>query len=132
MPLGSILVVDDDEDVRDLLRDLLEAADYKVTMAEDGGHASKVLAKETFTLVLTELLMPDKDGIQLVGEVRKKYPATPIIVMSGGGRLPNVEYLKMANSFGANAVLEKPFKSDRLLQTIASVLAAKPTTEKKK
>ncbi|MSU70019.1 MAG: response regulator [Opitutaceae bacterium] len=125
MAIGSILVVDDDADLRDLLQSLLVAAGYCVTTAADGREACRLLARETFALVLTDLLMPEKDGIEVVGEMRRKYPSTPVIVMSGGGRLPQAEYLKLAKSFGAHAVLEKPFKSETLLKTIAGLLPAK-------
>jgi DNA-binding NtrC family response regulator len=131
MAIASILVVDDEEDVRDVLQGILESADYRVTTAADGNEASKLLAAEKFSIVLTDLLMPDRDGIEVVGELRKKYPTTPVIVMSGGGRMRHVEYLKMAKTFGAHAVLEKPFKSEQLLTTIASLLAEKKPAEKK-
>jgi|SRR5882724_10750867 len=131
MAIASILVVDDEEDVREVLRGILEGADYRVTTAEDGKEASKLLAAETFSLVLTDLLMPDRDGIEVVGELRKKYPDIPVVVMSGGGRMRHVEYLKMAKSFGAHAALEKPFKSELLLATIGGLLAKKKPAEKK-
>jgi DNA-binding NtrC family response regulator len=131
MAIASILVVDDEEDVRDVLQGILESADYRVTTAADGNEASKLLAAEKFSIVLTDLLMPDRDGIEVVGELRKKYPSTPVIVMSGGGRMRHVEYLKMAKTFGAHAVLEKPFKSEQLLTTIATLLAAKKPAEKR-
>jgi DNA-binding NtrC family response regulator len=131
MAIASILVVDDEEDVRDVLQGILESADYRVTTAADGHEASKCLAAETFSIVLTDLLMPDRDGIEVVGELRKKYPGTPVIVMSGGGRMRHVEYLKMAKTFGAHAVLEKPFKSELLLSTITTLLAKKKPAEKK-
>jgi DNA-binding NtrC family response regulator len=131
MAIASILVVDDEEDVREVLQGILESADYRVTTAADGNEASKLLAAEKFSLVLTDLLMPDRDGIEVVGELRKKYPSTPVIVMSGGGRMRHVEYLKMAKTFGAHAVLEKPFKSEQLLTTIAGLLAEKKPAEKR-
>jgi DNA-binding NtrC family response regulator len=130
MPIASILVVDDEEDVRDVLQGILEGADYRVSTAADGNEASKLLAAEKFSLVLTDLLMPDRDGIEVVGELRKKYPTTPVIVMSGGGRMRHVEYLKMAKTFGAHAVLEKPFKSEQLLTTITQLLAKKPAEKR--
>jgi CheY-like chemotaxis protein len=126
MAIASILVVDDEQDVRELLQGVLEAADYEVTTAIDGEQAIRLLALQKFSLVLTDLLMPNKDGIEVVGELRKKYPTIPVIVMSGGGRLPQGDYLRMVKIYGAHAVLPKPFSNATMLKAIADLLPPPP------
>jgi CheY-like chemotaxis protein len=122
MPPPSILVVDDEPEMLDILRQVLAAAGYRVVTAGNGREASAELAREKFDLVLTDLLMPERDGTEVIGELRSKHPGTPIVAMSGGGRMPRGDYLKIAKMFGAHAVLEKPFSNEQLYSTIELLL----------
>jgi DNA-binding NtrC family response regulator len=127
MPGRVILVVDDEEQMRDIVQQVLTSAGHRVVTAVDGKQAGLLLAKEKVDLVLTDLLMPDRDGTELITELRKKHPAMPVVAMSGGGRMPRGEYLKIAKLFGAHAVLEKPFTAEQLLSTI-DLLLPEPRT----
>ena len=127
MENGAILVVDDELEMRDMLQLIIGAEGYRVIAAANGHEASLLLASENVRLVVTDLLMPDKDGLEVLGHVRKKFPKIPVIVMSGGGRMPHGEYLRMAKTFGARAVLEKPFENEMLLKMIKDLLAEKKT-----
>jgi CheY-like chemotaxis protein len=122
MPTGTILIVDDEPEMRSMLQLIVGAAGYNVVVAANGHEAGLMLNSEKVALVITDLLMPDKDGLEVLSHVRKKFPDIPVVVMSGGGRMPHGEYLRMAKTFGARAVLEKPFENERLLKMIGELL----------
>jgi CheY-like chemotaxis protein len=124
MAVHSILVVEDEESVRKVMQSALEREGYRVTTAANGHEASRILACEAFALVVTDLLMPDKDGIEVISELRQKQPNLPIIAMSGGGRLPREGYLIIAQHLGANAILQKPFTIEELSSMVARLLPA--------
>ena len=114
----SVLVIDDESALREILSQVLTDAGHRVVGAEYGKDASKALAKAAFDVVLTDVIMPEKDGMQVISEVRKKFPEVRIIAMSGGGHVSRDQYLKIAKGLGAHAVLEKPFANQKLLDTI--------------
>jgi CheY-like chemotaxis protein len=118
----SILVVDDEAELRDLVSRVLIDAGYKVVCAADGQEASRALSRAAFDLILTDVIMPEKDGMQVISEARRMRPDMRIVAMSGGGHLARDQYLKMAKALGAHAVLEKPFGTEVLVETIHSVL----------
>ena len=122
MPPCSILVVDDEPGIRDLLSMMLEVAGHSVVTAEDGLQAPKVLASTPVDIVITDLLMPERDGLEFITEVRKKYPNLKIIAMSGGGHIARDSYLRIAKNFGAHLLLEKPFTQAGVLAAVETVL----------
>jgi CheY-like chemotaxis protein len=122
MPPCSILVVDDEPGIRELLCLMLEAAGHTVVSAEDGIQAPKVLAAQPVQVVITDLLMPERDGLEFITEIRKKFPAVKIIAMSGGGHIARDSYLRIAKNFGAHVLLEKPFSQSGVLGAIDAVL----------
>ncbi len=126
MPPLSILVVDDEPGIRDLLSMMLESAGHSVVTAEDGLQAPKILASKPFDLVITDLLMPERDGLEFITEIRKKYPAVKIIAMSGGGHIARDSYLRIAKNFGAHLLLEKPFSQSGVLSAVENVTKAAP------
>jgi CheY-like chemotaxis protein len=124
MPACSILVVDDEPGIRELLSLMLEAAGHTVTVAEDGIQAPKILESQPIDVVITDLLMPERDGLEFITEVRKKYPKVKIIAMSGGGHIARDSYLRIAKNFGAHVLLEKPFSQSGVLGAVDAVLTA--------
>jgi DNA-binding NtrC family response regulator len=124
MPACSILVVDDEPGIRELLCLMLEAAGHKVMSAEDGVQAPKVLAANEIDVVITDLLMPERDGLEFITEIRKKFPKLKIIAMSGGGHIARDSYLRIAKNFGAHILLEKPFSQSGVLEAVESALRA--------
>jgi DNA-binding NtrC family response regulator len=126
MSQHSILVIEDDNAFREMLCGVLETAGFSVKTAANGREATKLLAKETFTLVLTDLLMPEKDGLEVLMDMHKKHADLPIIAMSGGGRVPKEELLRFARHLGARAILEKPFTETQLLSAITKQLGKRP------
>ena len=114
----TILVVDDEDELRELVLHVLERAGHTVTCARSGLDAGAILAKQTFDVVVTDMLMPDQDGLELITELKTKYPATKIVAMSGGGQIGSDQYLSMAKGFGADVLLRKPFTPQTLLVAV--------------
>jgi CheY-like chemotaxis protein len=125
LPTRSILVVDDDYALRQLIQRTLEGAGHQVTCAADGRLASRAMAQtpRAFDLVITDMLMPERDGLELIEELRRRYSHVRIIAISGGGRIAPEEYLQIAKGLGANGVLGKPFFPKQLLATVDQVMA---------
>lgn len=122
MSTNSILVVDDDVQLRQLVQLTLQSAGYKVACAPDGRVAIRAMADGSYDLVITDLLMPERDGLELIEEVRRRYSNVRIIAMSGGGRIARDSYLRIAKNFGAHLLLEKPFNQSSVLAAVESVL----------
>ncbi|MET0262637.1 MAG: response regulator [Rariglobus sp.] len=116
-----ILVVDDDELFRTMLRAMLEQLGHTVTEASDGRHALEVYQAAEFDLVLTDLIMPGKEGIETILALRKINREVKIIAMSGGGRVTSMDYLDIARQVGAKRLLKKPFTQRELQVTIQSL-----------
>ena len=124
MKACSILVVDDEPALREILSRVLTDAGHRVVGAGNGKEASKALSSGAFDIVLTDVIMPEKDGMQVISELRKKFPLVRIIAMSGGGHVSRDQYLKIAKGLGAHAVLEKPFANQQLLATVEAIIQA--------
>ncbi|MGB9610695.1 MAG: response regulator [Bryobacteraceae bacterium] len=118
-----ILVVDDDPGVREVIRSMLESAGYTVLAAENGREAMKVLRSATVDLILTDLVMPEQEGIETIKTLRRDYPDLKVIAMSGafGG-----DYLRIASYLGAHGTLPKPIQMPALLKLIAEILREEP------
>src|SRR5258708_22083859 len=120
--MTDVLVIDDDDEMRDFLVNLLRRRDYVVTSARNGALGLARLAAGSFALVITDIVMPDIEGLETIKRIRQGNPAIPIIAISGGGD-DQIDYLKFAEKFGANAVLAKPFDPAELLAIAAQLLA---------
>jgi CheY-like chemotaxis protein len=120
--MKSILIVDDDEKVRTMLQQSLEREGYKVLAAEDGEEGLKIFRKNEPDLIITDLVMPEKEGLETILELRRDYPDIKIIAISGGGRFNPKYYLDLAEKFGAQYTLYKPFERDELLKAVQDLL----------
>jgi DNA-binding response OmpR family regulator len=118
------LVVDDDDSVRVLLRQTLTRAGHEVSEARDGNEALRVFRATPAHLVITDILMPEKDGIETIREFRRNNPLVKIIAISGGGRIDPKMCLLMAKMVGADRVLPKPFEPQLLLAMVQELLGA--------
>jgi len=118
----SILVVDDDEQLREMLLQTLDLAGYRVTAACNGLEGMKMFRSGPADLVVTDLFMPEKDGLETIMELRKQFPGTRIIAISGGWRGGPHEYLKTAMKLGASRAFTKPVEREVLLRAIREVL----------
>jgi len=121
----SILVADDEEDIRLLLEQWLKPLGHVVFLARNGPEALKVARGQVVDLLVTDILMPDGDGLMLIEGLKKTHPTTRVLAISGGGRyMDGQEYLRIAEGFGANAALMKPFNRDKFLQSVGSAMGA--------
>jgi len=118
----SILVIDDDENIRLLLRAILEPEGYQVVEAPDGDKGVKAYQKNPTDLVITDLIMPGKEGIETIRDLRREFPNVKIIAVSGGGRIGPDSYLKMAKGVGALCTLSKPIDRSGLLNAVKEVM----------
>ena len=124
--VARILVVDDDEQVRTVMRQMLEVGEHQVTEAEDGRMGVEFCRKTRFDLVLLDIIMPKQEGLESIRQLRAIDPKIRIIAVSGGGRGlgHGMEYLNMAKAFGAVATVEKPVGVRDLLATVDAALAS--------
>jgi len=113
-----ILVVDDEEDICDIVQLLLENAESEVVGVDNGHKALSLLEKQSFDLVITDMLMPEMDGVELINALRRVNPEQRILAMSAGGHAPRESYLQIAAMYGVNGVLAKPFNRDQLIQGV--------------
>ncbi|MGH7996814.1 MAG: response regulator [Opitutaceae bacterium] len=126
MPELRVLIVDDESLVRDTLRTVLGKFGHTAVGVSDGAKALAELQAHPFDLIITDLLMPDFDGLELLTRLRRTHPAIPVIAISGGGRISGNDYLRMAKKLGAVAVLSKPFTPDDVAAAIRSAFPPPP------
>jgi CheY-like chemotaxis protein len=122
--MAHILVIEDDEHMRGSLAQTLERLGHRVTTAVDGRAGVESAGAAPPDLVITDLIMPEKEGLETIVELRQQHPLIRIIAMSGGGRLSNEDYLHLAKRFGAQHTLAKPFTRDELKAVLAQALAS--------
>ena len=113
-----VLVVDDNEDLRSTVQALLQADGFDVVVAADGEAALALHRKSPADVVITDLFMPDKDGIETIIELRKLYPAVKIVAMSGWTSTQGSDYLQVAREIGAAVTLQKPFDPAELSRVV--------------
>jgi CheY-like chemotaxis protein len=130
--MPSILIIDDEEDVRDALRMVLERAGHQVRIASNGNEALALQREEPAQLVITDIIMPEKDGVRTIKEMRQEFPGLRIIAISGGGgveplaykpgAITTTAYLAAAKEVGADRVFTKPFERKDLIQAVNELL----------
>ena len=121
--LKNILVIDDEEDIRQVMAEILSSMGYSVTCAVDGLKGVRELGKKRFDLAVTDMLMPEHDGIEFIREAKKRFPQVKLVAMSGGGVIAGSSYLTMATAFGVDAIMEKPFDIAKVLNVVEDLLA---------
>jgi CheY-like chemotaxis protein len=129
----QILIIDDDRDVRDAIKRVLERAGYHVRSSPDALEAFQELSRQPADVVITDIIMPKKNGVEAIRDIVAEFPQIRIIAISGGGNFgvdtykPNAitttAYLAAAERAGAHLVLTKPFESAELLQAVEKVLS---------
>ena len=118
----TVLLVDDDAMVMGAVTMLLEDHGFTVIPAGNGIEALRLYREHKPDLVLTDIIMPEKEGIALIRELRQEFPEARIVAMSGGGRIGNSDYVTIATALGADAGLNKPFDDDQLMKTIGALI----------
>jgi len=126
--MASILIIDDEEDIRQILAALLKRAGHTVREAANGMEGLKLYREHPADLVITDLVMPEKEGLSTIMELRGQHPAVRIIAMSGGLAHDPKLYLNMAQKLGADHVLRKPFQIEDLQEAVTATLALRPGT----
>jgi DNA-binding response OmpR family regulator len=116
---NSILFVDDERPIRDLFERALTTAGFEFEGAADGNKALIKLNQRRFDAVVTDIIMPDREGVETILEIRKQWPEMFIIGISGGGRIGAADFLKLATMVGADCTLTKPFTPATLIATLA-------------
>ena len=122
--MGKILIIDDEPYILLMLKKLLEKAGYKVDLASNGREGMALFEKDSADLVITDIIMPDKEGLELILEMKKLRPELKIIAMSGGGRISPESYLECARHFGAERVFQKPFRQKDLVLAVKDLIPA--------
>jgi CheY-like chemotaxis protein len=122
--MADILIIDDDEALRRAMRRILERAGHQVREAEDGARGLALYREQEADVVVTDLIMPEKEGIETIIELRESYPGVKILAMSGGGAVGPDGPLTDARFLGADASLPKPFSVEDLQDAIARLLLA--------
>jgi CheY-like chemotaxis protein len=118
----AILFADDNDLIRKLIGPQLEAAGHTVACVDDGAAAIEELRRRTFDVVVTDIVMPNKDGFEVIQAARKVRPETKVIAISGGSRGSSRDSLPMAIAFGAHAVLAKPFSYSELVAALTAAI----------
>jgi DNA-binding response OmpR family regulator len=118
-----VLVIDDDESVRSFICEVLEEKGYSVEAQSDGALGLKAYARQSADLVLTDIVMPNKEGLETIQGFHRTFPEAKIIAMSGGLNSSSFDPLPLALQFGANCILRKPFGMNELLDAISRTIS---------
>ncbi|PCJ51301.1 MAG: response regulator [Candidatus Hydrogenedentota bacterium] len=128
--MKHILVIDDNTEIRQVLKEMLEMEEYQVSLAEDGAKALALCDDTSFDLIITDICMPGKSGLEVIEELRKRSADQKIIAISGGPGTANAggwtiydEMLETAGTSGADKTLAKPFDRTAILETISELIA---------
>jgi len=119
-----VLVIEDDDVVRSMLLAVLADSGHEAIGACNGDKGVAMYREEPADLIITDIFMPEKDGIETIMELRRDFPDVKIIAISGGGRFESVHYLGSAGKLGAARTLSKPFTPPELLSAVEEVLKA--------
>ena len=119
---NKVLIIDDDEQIRVLLQQMMEWAGYEVSVAENGKIGMKMQSQNPADLVITDLIMPEQEGLETISWLKKEHQETKIIAISGGGRIGPEAYLPAALELGADKVFSKPFDVQEVVSSVKELL----------
>ena len=120
--MARILVIDDDVQIRTLLKEILQQEGYEVVDAPDGLEGVRLYREDPADLVITDIIMPEKEGLEIIRELRTDFPEVKIMAISGGGRIGPEPYLQIAQRLGAQSILTKPIGRDELIGAVREAL----------
>lgn len=118
-----ILIIDDDEQIRHVLHEMMKLAGYEVMVAENGKIAMEMQREQPADLVITDLIMPEQEGLETISRLKSEFEGIKIIAVSGGGRIGPEAYLPAALELGADKIFTKPFKIEAVLKAVEELLA---------
>ncbi|RJX32932.1 MAG: response regulator [Desulfurivibrio sp.] len=119
--MAKILVIDDEEQIRGLLKRIFQGLGHMVITADNGAVGLKMMAQESFDLVITDIFMPEKEGMETIIEIKRDFPAVKILAVSGGNS-QGCDYLPMTRPLGADASLTKPFSREDIVSVVNGLL----------
>lgn len=122
--MAKILIIDDDESILNVFERFLSGKGHEVRVAVDGRKGLRAAEAERFDLVITDIMMPETDGLEVVMAIRGKGEAVPVIAISGGMHAMPMDFLPMAKKFGAEHVLYKPVELDDLFEAVERALGS--------
>ncbi|MCK5146904.1 response regulator [bacterium] len=120
--MAHILIIEDERIVRTVIKRFLEKAGHTIIEAEDGKIGLRVFKENNFDLIITDIIMPNSEGIETIANLRKEDPQMPIIAMSGGGTVGPIDYLDLARRFGAAGTYQKSANWDELVELVERLL----------
>jgi YesN/AraC family two-component response regulator len=120
--MAKILVIDDEEQIRGLLKCIFHSQGHLVITADNGAVGLKMMAQEPFDLVITDIFMPEKEGMETIIEIKRDFPAVKILAVSGRDS-KGCDYLPMTRPLGADAYLNKPFSNADIVRLVNGLLA---------
>jgi DNA-binding response OmpR family regulator len=120
--MAKIIVIDDEPSILLMLKKMLEKAGHEVDIAINGSDGLELFERNKPDLLITDIIMPHKDGLEVVLELRRKHPSLKIIAISGGGRIHPEGYLPSAKHFGADMVFQKPLIQKEFLLAVSDLL----------
>ena len=121
--MANILVIDDDEILNAMIVQLLSDAGFTVEGARDGDRGLELFETKPFDLIITDIVMPEKEGLETIFAIRKKSKTIPIIAISGGGKLGPEQYLHLARQCGATYAFQKPFNNGEFVDAVRKSLS---------
>ena len=120
---NKILLIDDDNHFREMFAELLRRNNYEVIETSDGRYATELYAEHRPALVITDIIMPEKEGIETILDLRRMHGNLKIIAISGGGRTNAMDNLRSARLLGADQTFEKPFENSDILKAIKEIIS---------
>jgi DNA-binding response OmpR family regulator len=120
--MAVVLVIEDDDHLRRLLRAVLERAGHTVEDAPNGAAGLKQFSTHPADVVVTDIIMPEKEGLETIIELKRDHPEVKIIAISGGGARLDAQYLPSAKALGADCTIEKPFEPREVIEAVGGLL----------
>jgi DNA-binding NtrC family response regulator len=120
--MQKILIIEDDHHILLMMKKMLGNKGFEITLASNGNEGLELFKKITFDLVITDIIMPEKEGLETIREMRRMRSDLKIIAMSGGGKISAENYLETAKIFGASKLLEKPFSRKQLVTAVQEII----------
>ncbi|GAB1482541.1 hypothetical protein MASR2M78_13570 [Treponema sp.] len=126
--MSTVLIVDDEETIREVATAILQKAGHQCVSAVDAAQAIDKIQAHKLDVALVDVILPGRGGLDLLMEIRRDFPALPVVVMSGKVKTNTLPFQNLARQFGAGQILSKPFTSEELVSAVESVLQDDPPT----